>query len=483
MTISDRHLASKDLVKYLILWGLVILVSKATMGAALIAFFPIMLFLLFENKINGMYFCLLTMIAFMIGNPFFFPKTAIGFAALRGTLVLLAGMMSIRVFGRRNSRYVSPLLGIIPYILFMVLPSAKGWAPMVSFLKLILFFFIYMALYTIANEVLSSSRANEQKIRAAVLSMAGVFVVGSVLLKPFPGLSLMSIQGMTPEEAAKLKSLYMGMSNHSQCLGPVVATIATLVMGDLLFSVKRFNPVHVLILLFAPVLVYWTRSRTAMGTYMIGQMVLLYFFIKSRGVLQRWKAKVFSKVVPLVILLFAVVMCSSGFQEGIRNFIYKGRVQAGERGGISDVLSSRQFLVDIALANFKKSPLIGNGFQVSEEMAYEKRSRFWDYLSAPIEKGVWIYAVLEEGGVVGFVLFAGFLICAFFKFKARKEYVAASMLVVISASNMGEFSFFSMSYSGGLQWTMVFAAAIMDGKRLKMENQRRQMSARMGMWS
>lgn len=354
---------------------------------------------------------------------------------------------------------------------------------MVSFLKLILFFFIYMALYTIANEVLSSPRSDERKIRAAVLSMAGVFVVGSVLLKPFPELSLMSIQGMTPEEAAQLKSLYMGMANHSQCLGPVVASIATLVMGDLLFSVKRFNPVYVLLLLLAPVLVYWTRSRTAMGTYMIGQMVLLYFFVNSRGVLQRWKAKVFSKVVPLVILLFAVLMCSSGVQGKLHDFIFKGRVQAGESGGISDVLSSRQGLVDIALVNFKKSPLIGNGFQVSEQMAYEKRSRLFDYLSAPIEKGVWIYAVLEEGGAVGFALFAGFLICAFFKFKVRKAYIAASMLVVMSVSNMGEFSFFSMSYSGGLQWTMVFAAAIMDGKRLKTENQIRQMTAMMRVWS
>ena len=189
----------------------------------------------------------------------------------------------------------------------------------------------------------------------------------------------------------------------------------------------------------------------------------------------------FSKVVPLVIVLLVAAMGSSSVQNKISGFIFKRSDQSGEKRELSDVLSSRQGLMEVALVNFKHSPFIGNGFQVSDNMAYEKRTRLLDYLSAPIEKGVWVYAVLEEGGIVGFALFAGFLICAFFKLKARKAYVAASMLAVISASNMGEFSFFSMSYSGGLQWTMVFAAAIMDGKRLQNEQQQRRMSGMLGM--
>ena len=100
-------------------------------------------------------------------------------------------------------------------------------------------------------------------------------------------------------------------------------------------------------------------------------------------------------------------------------------------------------------------------------MAYKERKEFRELLSAPVEKGVWIYAVLEEGGVVGFILFSGFLIVAFFKLKRRKQYITATMLAVVTVSNMGEFAFFSMSYAGGMQWAMVFAAAVMDGQRLK----------------
>lgn len=473
MTINDSAVSKKDLVRYLTLWGLVIVLSKASAGAALIAYLPISFCLLSMNRINGLYFCLLTMIGFMIGNPFFFPKTTIGFAALRGTLMLLAGLMTLRVMGRRNSRFVSPLLGLLPYLAFMILPSAQGWAPLVSFLKLALFFFIYMALYTIANEVLLARGANERKIRAAILSMSCVFVIGSLMLKPFPALSLMPVMGMTPEQAANLKSLYRGMTNHSQCLGPVVASIVTLVMGDLLFSVRRFNPIHTVILLFAPILVYWTRSRTAMGTYLIGQMLILYFFINSRGVLQRWKAKVFNKIVPLVMLAFVAAICSPGVQDKISKFIFKGSVQEGQKGELSDVLSSRRGLVNRATANFSQNMFIGNGFQVSDDMVNQKRTRFVDYLTAPIEKGVWVYAVLEEGGIVGFALFAGFQLCAFFLFKKRKAYISASMLTVISVSNMGEFSFFSMSYAGGLHWTMMFAAVILDGMRVQNEQRRR----------
>jgi hypothetical protein len=32
---------------------------------------------------------------------------------------------------------------------------------------------------------------------------------------------------------------------------------------------------------------------------------------------------------------------------------------------------------------------------------------------------------------------------------------------------MGEFNFFSMSYTGGFEWALVYAAVILDGQRMK----------------
>ena len=75
-------------------------------------------------------------------------------------------------------------------------------------------------------------------------------------------------------------------------------------------------------------------------------------------------------------------------------------------------MGMRQFLIDAQIYNFKKSPYIGNGVQVSEEMAYTKTTSFKDLISAPIEKGVWVTAVLEEDGVIGFTILVLFILGA-----------------------------------------------------------------------
>lgn len=111
--------------------------------------------------------------------------------------------------------------------------------------------------------------------------------------------------------------------------------------------------------------------------------------------------------------------------------------------------------------------MLGNGFQVAAHMAGEHRQGFWSYLSAPIEKGVWTAAILEEGGVVGFILFAGFLLSTFFTLWKRHAYISASCLFTMALSNMGEFTFFSMTYTGGLIWALAFSAVVLDAQRMK----------------
>ena len=134
-------------------------------------------------------------------------------------------------------------------------------------------------------------------------------------------------------------------------------------------------------------------------------------------------------------------------------------------------MASRQGLIEKALYNWSKKPLIGNGFQVSEAMASQKREGIKDYLTAPVEKGGWIAAVLEEGGIVGLVLFCVFWISAVIALWSRNYYATASMLLSLIILNMAEFTIFSMSGIGGFIWAVVFVVAILDGahKREEME--------------
>ena len=130
--------------------------------------------------------------------------------------------------------------------------------------------------------------------------------------------------------------------------------------------------------------------------------------------------------------------------------------------------------MDNAIANFKESPWIGNGFQVSEDFDHREIVSWKQVLSAPIEKGVWVTAVLEEGGVFGMVLFVTFILTAIFGLLSKRAVIGASALFIFVVSNLGEFTFFSMSYTGGLMWAMVFTGIALDAQRLKEDRFRRQ---------
>ena len=132
-----------------------------------------------------------------------------------------------------------------------------------------------------------------------------------------------------------------------------------------------------------------------------------------------------------------------------------------------EVLVTRQGLAEFALENFKESPVIGNGFQVSKMMEGQEISSFGQLLSAPIEKGVWVTAILEEGGVVGFMLFMLFLIIAFWGMLSRQAFTGACALFVLMISNFGEFSFFSTSSTGGIAWALIFVGGALDALRVR----------------
>lgn len=165
----------------------------------------------------------------------------------------------------------------------------------------------------------------------------------------------------------------------------------------------------------------------------------------------------------------AIVVCiAPSMREKVSRFALKTTSNASKEAvTVEGMLSTRQALIDEAAANFKNKPFLGNGFQVSETMAHEKRSSIRDYLTAPIEKGVWIYAIPEEGGIVGMVLFCGWLVVLFPLLIKRHAYIGACVFFAFLVSNFGEFSMFSMSYIGGAYWTLTFAAICLDVQRMK----------------
>lgn len=447
--------------------GLMIAALMVSGGSAA-AIFPLLAIgALIRNRAKGLLFTVILMIVATVGNQYFFPKNFTFAVAVRATLAFLAVAIMLQNAGQRMSLFVTPLAGILWYLVWACISSAQGWSPIVSYLKIILFTAIYFSYYSVANKAALSRQITIFEIRAIFLSMAIFFIFGSALLLPFPSIGMMNMSDFyDPAQAMLGVSLFKGMTMHSQSLGPIVAGLATLLFADLIFSIKRWDPVYVVLLILSPYLIFKTSSRTAMGAFIGGIGTATWLFMRARGVGHRWKGKIMSLMTMIAVSISCAVLILPSTRQKVMAFMYKVQaVEANETLNFEELTVTRQGLVDQAMYNFHKKPIIGNGFQVSEEMVSQDRKTIASYLSAPIEKGVWVSAVLEEGGVVGFALFAGFLLYAFILFIRRRAFIAASLLILLTLTNMGEFTFFSMSYTGGILWLFEFCAVVMDAQR------------------
>ena len=466
----------KALRKYLIFLTAFTALSYITKGYVyvLLPFF-VLAAAVREKLVDLMFYVILFCFA-GIANPYIFPKTPFTFIVSRLSLFTVAGILMLRVAGRRSAKIVTPFKGIFLYVAWAALVSVQGFDPIVSYLKIILFVPIYLALYGVANEVTSSSRVNAKAVRSAVLSIVCMMVLGSALLLPFPSISQLQVLKTDDLERvlammAQGHSLFMGITNHSQALGPMLGVLLSLVLGDLVFSVKRWDALYLSLLGIGFLLIVKSSSRTGMGTFVAGSAIVLWLFMRARAVAAGWKYKVLVSALIVAVVAVIAVLCIPSTRNRVLGFALKTNANAvtvtSSDVTFENVTSTRQGLIDEAMRNFGNKPMLGNGFQVSEEMQHVKRNSLLEYMSAPIEKGVWPTAILEEGGIPGLVLFGGFLLVAMYLLIRRHAYIGAATLWAFIIVNLGEFNFFSMSYTGGFEWALVYAAVILDGQRMK----------------
>ena len=468
----------KYLFKCLLWLGIVFGLMRATGGAGFAIVIPMVFYSVLARRTEALLFWLLVAVCTLVVNPHLVPKGG-GFGWMqRGVMLALGSVMAVNVMSYPLHNAARPYAGMLFYVLFMVLSSVQGWNPKISYLKLVLFTLIYFSFVGVSNQVGINPNVSSRKIRSVLLSMAILFLIGSVALIPFPGLSQLKPEdfefGYT--DLSNLKSLFMGMANHSQCLGPIVSVLMVTLLGDLLFSIKKVDLLYLILLICCPYLVYLTSSRTGMGSFIFGLLFVLWVFMNVRGMGSRWKSKVMSVAMATLTVFLAVFVFIPSVQDKAAKFLMKSRSDDVGPVTMEAVASSRMGLVDVEMHNFRESPLLGNGFQVSKEMKNLKGEGL-AILSAPIEKGVWIAAVLEEGGIVGWAIFVAFLLSCIMKSIKRQAYIGASCLFVFTMTNLGEFTFFSMSYSGGFCWAMVFVGLALDLRKMSDENEalRRQM--------
>lgn len=459
----------KGIIKYLSYIIALGFAMKFTQGAAFVILLPYALIAYSRRNAEGVFFSILVSVLTIVTNSWLMPKGLVYAVCQRGLMAGLGMMMVFQLFGQRSSSIVKPLLGILIYVAYMIPVSMVGWSPVVSGLKLFLFIVVFIALFTSANSAITNKRVDMRTIRNMLLAVACFFVIGSFMVMPFPGISYLAADAL--RENPDMVSLFRGMTGHSQMLGPVMAMIGILVFADFVFSIQKPDKLYLAILIIAPFMIAKTSSRTAMGAFLAGVLIIIYQLLKARGVKIPWRNKVFSAFFSVIVVGALVVLAVPKTRESVLKFI----VKYGDSGGAvttERILSSRQAKLDGAIDNWRKSPFVGNGFQVSEDMAGFQATSISSILSAPVEKSTWTHAILEEGGIVGEAMFIIFLCTAIPMMFKRQAYVGGSLFVAFVVSNLGEFTIFSMSGGGGFFWEFVFLGCVIDAKRLQARNQR-----------
>lgn len=454
------------------LFGLALLcvVMKVSNGAAFALIALPMLVGFAKNKIEISFYCLLATAMLTVTNGFLAPKgMAYSFEA-RFAYLIVGGVLFFQMVGQRKSTFVMPTALMIFYIAYMAMVSGVGFQPIISYLKMILFLIVFLAFLSAANASAIRPQGGA-KMRSLLLCFACFLIFGSMALIPFPGIGKMgAAQAIEAGASVDSVGLFMGVCIQPQALGPMVAVFSTVLFADLLWSIRRWDKLYVALLLCAPILVYYTSSRTAMGTYLAGMMFVGFVFmssqLKGRGA-ALWKGRALSALFTAGLVACLALFATPQMRDAVVRFAFKtgDRAVAEETRTFERLVSSRQGLVDRAMANFRESPVIGNGFQVSKEMSERSYSSPMQLLSAPIEKGVWFVAVLEEGGVLGFLLFVVILIAMFSMLLSRHAFIGAAALFVLMVSNCGEFTVFSMSGVGGMLWAVVFLGLALDAQR------------------
>lgn len=469
---SPEHYDINEIKRYLLLAVAGVLLWRLTAGMAVILLPVVVIASVVRRKSVELLFELLFIVFTLVGNRQLLVPNAIAMTVVRITLMLMTALLWKNITAKGNDSYLfGPFWGLFAYLGWETLVSVQGFSPVVSFLKLFLFVTIFMAMIGMASTVNRSPETNSRQLRSAVLAVISLVLFGSILLVPFPSLGMMvGEEALKAIRSGELVSLFQGMTCQTQVLGTLTAILGTFVFADLAFSLKKWDKFYLALLVACPVLIYMTSSRTGMGTLFAGTGMVIFLVMRGRGVTASWKGRLMSTF-NLLLVVGAIAVCAvPSARDKVGRFVFKQSAKSVVTDTSFDAMvSTRQELMDESARNFRDKPLLGNGFQVSRGMSGMKRSGLMSYLSAPIEKGVWIYAIPEEGGIIGMAIFCAWLVVMFRHLLAYKAYICACVFFAFVTANFGEFTFFSMSYLGGFGWALTFAALCLDWQRIKAE--------------
>ena len=419
----------------------------------------------------------------MVGiNPILLPVSGYFSILVRFGPLLVGLALMIRGLSSGGQSRV-PLGMLVAFLLVASISSMGGWAPMVSYFKLINFFVFLLGLW-FGLTALGKDGFGIDYLRSTFLAYSVFLIFGSAVLLPFPGISTLSgfelalregnveAANMAMMSSEGTAALFCGVTRQSQFFAILAGIVLAWVIADMLFIEKRFSKLHLALIGVGIPLLYLSRSRAGLLALMVGIMMVAVWLPNKIALPPMIKRHVKTGVSTMIVLGIIGAVISEISNDSISQWLRKTEDVEGDRRSLSEaVTSSRQGLIDESMRDFKRNPLFGSGFQVAEYTAEQvARSGSGLVISAPIEKGVLPIMVLGETGVVGAIVFAIFLISFYTTSCKRRLYVTAALFTVLLATNMGEATFFSPGGSGGLLWTISIIGGYCIDMRLMRAN-------------
>ena len=456
----------KQSLKTLAIFCLYIALVRFSQGAFLAVMTLMGVVWAFNSKV-GKALSIYVMIMFMVSiNPNILPKAGSLYSfGLRFGPLLIGLALAIRGVSLQSRRRL-PLGVMMAYLLVAVVSSIGGWAPTISYLKIVNFVVFFMGIW-LGTQSLEYDGEGIMALRSTFFALSAFLILGSIALIPFPGVSTLSglklmregenllIANQILEEAMSggSLSLFCGVTMQSQVLSPMLACSLGWILCDLLFVEEKFRWPHAVLIALAIPLLYKTRSRVAFLTSLAALMMIYFYLPKHihlRPITKRWLG---SMLMFFGALLVVAVVVSEIHSDAMSRWLRKTEdVETDQRTLSEAFTASRQGLIEECMSDFRRNPLLGSGFQVSWYTAEYARAQGGLVLSSPIEKGILPIMVLGETGIVGEIVFIAFLISFFTAASNRRLYMSIAMMCMLLVTNLGEATFFSPGGLGGTLW-------------------------------
>ena len=264
-----------------------------------------------------------------------------------------------------------------------------------------------------------------------------------------------------------MHNMYNMAFYHSQTAGPVFALLIIYLLCVLLFARHRNRWVCLPVLGFLAYGLYLTRSRTGLGTVIVG-IVLVTGLALAWGRGRRFAIRLnyprWTIVAVFLVLAAGAALYEVGTQGGftaaVVDFLIKS-VDNAEEAVVANILSSRSGLIAASLENFRESPVIGIGFGVSKTQYFRENATLF---YAPVEKGFLPTALLEEVGVIGTSAFVLFMATMFVGLVRTRNIPGVAMLASLLVLNLGEAGLFALGGHGAYMWLFVMGGILLGDR-------------------